>query len=229
MRFLPTLSLALFCLAFSSSATFSSPVTYSVSVPTKEELDPVRLEYPPRFRACEPFREEIAAAVRKHWSVYQFPDAWAAQIFQESLCNPLARSHVGAAGLAQFMPATWAETAAQLRLPPGSTPHDRIAIEAGAFYMARLMRTWSSPRPDYERTRLAQASYNAGPGSIIRAQRACAGARLWRDIETCLHLITGRNAEETRTYVERIERWWRAMGACAPLAAPAALQEEWGC
>jgi soluble lytic murein transglycosylase-like protein len=187
------------------------------------------LQYPPRFRACEPYRDKIASAVRKHWGVFQFSDAWAAQLYQESLCNPLARSHVGAAGLAQFMPRTWIEVAAQLNLPPGSTPHEDIAIDAGAYYMARMMRTWSSPRPDFERTRLAQASYNAGAGNIINAQRACNGARDWRNIETCLHLITGRNAEETRTYVERIERWWLAMFGCEPFAAPRDLQAEWGC
>lgn len=131
------------------------------------------------------------------------------------------------------MPATWAEVAARLDLPPGASPHDRIAIEAGAFYMARQMATWSSPRPDFERWRLGLASYNAGAGNILRAQGTCSSwgmpSHLWGEVEACLPAVTGSHAAETRTYVVRIERWWRELGGCAPLAAPEDLQNEWGC
>lgn len=187
------------------------------------------MHYTPRFRACEPYRDEIEAAVRKRWGVYRFPNAWAAQLYQESLCNPSARSHVGAAGLAQFMPRTWAEVSEQLNLPPNSTPHDRVAIDAGAYYMARMMRVWVSDRPDFERWRLGLASYNAGAGNIVRAQRACGGARMWSTISNCLPSVTGAHAQETQGYVVRIERWWKGMGGCAPFVAPVSLQRSWDC
>jgi hypothetical protein len=206
----------------------SVPATAAITEP--EDLPPaLSRTWPARFAACEPYRADIARGVEKYLAVYPFPDLGAAQIYQESLCVAAAVSPVGAAGPAQFMPATWAETRARLNLPPGASPHDRIAFEAWAFYMAKMMAVWSSPRPAHERWRLGLASYNAGAGNIIAAQRACAGARDWRAIELCLPMVTGRHAAETRTYVPRIERWGREMGACAPFAAPRELQEEWGC
>jgi soluble lytic murein transglycosylase-like protein len=116
-------------------------------------------------------------------------------------------SPVGARGIAQFMPETWREVHTELDLPPGSTPHQTIAIEAGAHYQARMMAIWVWDRPLRERWRLGLASYNAGAGNILAAQRACDGALLWSQIETCLPQITGHHSRETRTYVRRIERW----------------------
>jgi len=132
---------------------------------------------------------------------------WKAQVWQESRFDEAAVSPVGAAGLAQFMPGTWAEIAPQLGYGH-LTPHAACpAIEAGAYYMARLQRVWSSPRPQMRRHELAQASYNAGAGHIIRAQSLCGGARDWKDIAPCLPRVTGHHARETQTYVERIRRW----------------------
>ena len=74
--------------------------------------------------------------------------------------------------------------------------------------MARLRRAWSAPRPEDERHRLAQASYNAGLGNVLRAQRLCGTASIWVEISACLPRVTGaRNARETTTYVQRIARW----------------------
>lgn len=78
--------------------------------------------------------------------------------------------------------------------------------------MAKLRRTWRRDRAILERNELAQASYNAGTGNILRAQAYCGGARLWPAVRACLPLVTGaQNAHETVTYVERIQRWWREM------------------
>ncbi len=108
------------------------------------------------------------------------------------------------------MPATWREIAGELDLR--ASPHDDIAIDAGAYYMAKLRRTWRRDRAPRERQELAQASYNAGVGNILTAQRYCGGARLWPAVRECLPRVTGaRNAGETTAYVENIERWWRAM------------------
>ena len=174
--------------------------------------------WPARFADCEPWREDIEKAVSRYWGVFQHPNAWAAQLYQESRCDPWAVSPAGAAGLAQFMPPTWREARARLGLDPRRTPYDDIAIEAGAWYQARQMAIWRSPRPALERWRLGLASYNAGAGNIIAAQRACDGARDWRVIETCLPQITGRHAAETQTYVLRIERWWGELAGDDPLA-----------
>ena len=117
---------------------------------------------------------------------------------------------MGARGLAQFMPGTWDDVTRHLGF--AGTPHEDMAIEAGAYYMAKLRHTWRRNRDGAERQPLAQASYNAGTGNILKAQALCGDAKLWSAISTCLHLVTGeKNAHETRTYVERIARWRKQM------------------
>lgn len=190
--------------------------------PARALPDPLS-PWPARYRACEPYRAEIERAVSRWWGAFPYPDAWAAQLYQESLCDPWAVSPAGAAGLAQFMPATWREQAALMGLT--ATPHDDVAIEAGAAYQARMMAVWHAPRPEHERWRLGLASYNAGAGNIIRAQAACNGARDWRNIETCLPEITGHHSNETRTYVRRIERWWNELAGADHVRIHPAIRE----
>ncbi len=159
------------------------------------------------------YDREIRRAVLTWWGDYPDWLSWKSQLYQESRLDPAAVSPVGAAGLAQFMPATWAEVARQLRLPPGASPHHDVAIEAGAWYMARLRRQWSAPRPAEDRQRLAQASYNAGLGHLLAAQRHCRAPTLYAEIVACLPAITGRHAAETITYVARIAKWRAMMAA----------------
>lgn len=156
------------------------------------------------------YDREIKRSVETWWPDYPSWAAWKGQLYQESRLDPAAVSPVGAAGLAQFMPGTWAQIARELRLPAGVSPHHEIAIEAGAYYMAKLRRQWSAPRPADDRQRLAQASYNAGLGHLLAAQRACGGPPLYSDIIACLPAITGRHSRETIAYVKRIAKW-RAM------------------
>lgn len=132
-----------------------------------------------------------------------------AQYYQESRLDPAAVSPAGARGIAQFMPGTWSDIAPVLGFG-GLSPHvAEPAILAGAAYMARLRRNWRAERPESDRRELTQASYNAGLGRILSAQRACGDARHWPEISPCLPSITGRrHANETITYVERIRRWY---------------------
>ena len=126
--------------------------------------------------------------------------------------NPDAVSPAGAKGLAQFMPATWSDVTRELGMH--GSAHDDLAIDAGAYYMAKLRHVWRKDRAPLARNTLAQASYNAGAGNILKAQAFCGDARLWAAIQHCLPRVTGaRNARETTTYVERIDRWWREMEA----------------
>lgn len=137
-----------------------------------------------------------------------------AQCYQESLLRPAAVSPVGARGLCQFMPGTWREVAPRIGAALRSEPpeHPVASVHAAALYMRQLRHVWRAPRPDTERQRLAWASYNAGAGNIIRAQRACRArepplCRDWPEIAAALPAVTGRHARETQTYVARIERW----------------------
>ncbi|WP_270451680.1 transglycosylase SLT domain-containing protein [Kocuria marina] len=87
----------------------------------------------------------------------------AAQLAQESGWNPDTTSPVGAQGLAQFMPATWATYG------NGGDPFDpEDAIAAMGRYMAALkkeIQPIAGDNPD-ELVRLTLAAYNAGPGAV---------------------------------------------------------------
>lgn len=75
--------------------------------------------------------------------------------------------------------------------------------------MAKLRRSWTSPRPKIEQHILGVAAYNSGLGNIIKAQTLCTvgpvtTALFFSQIAPCLPRVTGNNAKETITYVARI-------------------------
>lgn len=73
--------------------------------------------------------------------------------------------------------------------------------------MESLCRQWSSPRPELDRLQLAQASYNAGLGNMLKSQKACGMASRYACVAECLPEVTGQHSAETLQYVERISRW----------------------
>ena len=133
-----------------------------------------------------------------------------AQCFQESRFDSRAVSPVNAGGLCQFMPFTWDEAQATLMFKASvfSAHHNIIAA---AWYDSRMYRFWSSPRPTQDRYNLMFASYNAGAGNIHKAQKRCGNVSLFNDIMRCLPFITGDNANETNTYVRRINKYYRLL------------------
>lgn len=147
--------------------------------------------------------------IREAWALYHpgdDPNWWKAQLWQESNLKPDARSPVGAEGIAQFMPAT----ALQYGLVDRRLAEPSIL--AGARMMRDMMRFWKAPRTPASRRRLAQASYNAGAGNLLKAQTRCKGHREYEQIMECLPAVTGvRNARETAGYAPRIQRWREAM------------------
>lgn len=158
------------------------------------------------------YDEAIQSAVKTYWNDYPDWLYWKAQLYQESRLDPSAKSLVGAEGLAQFMPGTWEQITRQLGWSGISANQAGPAIEAGAFYMAKLRRSWSAKRPLIDRHQLAEASYNAGLGSLLRAQQLCGGKPLYADIIPCLPAVTGKYSTETITYVLRIEQWRTQLG-----------------
>jgi membrane-bound lytic murein transglycosylase MltF len=130
-----------------------------------------------------------------------------AQCFQESSLNPLAQSPVGAMGLCQFMPLTAKDMKAR---HPGLNNFwlPETSIRASALYMNQMNKFWSSPRSDTDRYMLALASYNAGAGHLVKAQKLCGMGVKYSEIINCLPSVTGRHSEETIGYVKNIIGKW---------------------
>ena len=146
----------------------------------------------------ERFGKSILPVYHWHW--------FKAQGIQESLLDPSAVSRAGARGIMQIMPGTWDEETRRLGII--ASPHNPKAnILVGISYMKRMVRFWRAPRSEGERLELAQASYNAGAGNILKAQVLCQNKSTWKEISPCLQRITGkRNSHETLGYVKRICR-----------------------
>ena len=156
------------------------------------------------------YDRDIRASVR-HWLPMKPWKLLKAQLYQESRLDPLAVSPVGARGLGQFMAPTWREVSRAMGWGVVSPADASLGIQAAAYYMARLRRGWSSPRPERDRYDLALASYNAGFGSLLKAQRKCGGPAGYPEITACLPQVTGRHARETLDYVPRIRHWHARM------------------
>jgi membrane-bound lytic murein transglycosylase F len=131
-----------------------------------------------------------------------------AQLVAESSLDANAVSKAGAQGVAQFMPATWDDVRAALRFPAAASPFEpRYAIRGAAWYLRLLRQQWRSPRPEDDRRRLVHASYHAGLGNLVKAQRLAGGAVTYAAVIDCLDAVTGApDASETRDYVVRIAR-----------------------
>ena len=134
------------------------------------------------------------------------------QCYQESRLDPFAVSPVGARGLCQFMPGTWREVVDNIGLSPDDVWLPEASIRAAGYYMGKLHRTWSAPRPAMDRYMISTASYNCGAGNMIKAQKLCGGKNLYKEIIPCLPDVTGRHSKETITYVRNIfTRWYPAL------------------
>ncbi|MBE3206665.1 MULTISPECIES: C40 family peptidase [Parafrankia] len=95
------------------------------------------------------------------------PGLLAAQLQQESGFNPLARSSVGAEGIAQFMPGTWATRGLDGDNDHRADPFNPAdAIPAAARYDCALA---ASVAHLGDPVRLMLAAYNAGPGAVLSA------------------------------------------------------------
>lgn len=134
---------------------------------------------------------------------------WKAQVKAESAFKAGAVSPVGAMGLSQIMPATFAEIGRRSGI--NGDPFDpEVNLMAGAWYMNRQRAVFKSPRPDHERHNLAIAAYNAGAGNIIKAQQLAGNPIDWQHAAAKLHLVTGKHSKETIDYVAKIRSFYRA-------------------
>lgn len=123
-----------------------------------------------------------------------------AQAIAESRLNHNAKSHVGAIGVMQLMPATYAEIRDKNpHFKDISTPRWNIA--AGIYYNRYLFthQVWDG-MPDEEKLLVAFAAYNAGLGGVLKAHRKLQPkrAKAWQE-------IAPHSPRETRGYVKRIK------------------------
>lgn len=105
-----------------------------------------------------------------------------------------ARSHVGATGLMQLMPATAKETAKRFNIPlasPQQVLNPTTNIQLGTAYLSQIYGQFNANRV------LASAAYNAGPGRV----------RQWlRNAEHLSFDVWVENIpfDETRQYVQNV-------------------------
>ncbi|MDS1371019.1 transglycosylase SLT domain-containing protein [Aliarcobacter butzleri] len=162
------------------------------------------------------YLEYYKKAVQEFWqfekSINNIPieHYFIAQAVQESRFNPNAKSPVGALGIAQFMPNTAKEVGQELKghqlFKNGfDSLNDIQSVYAQVYYMNKLFRSWKVERTALEKFELALASYNAGLGNILKAQKLSGNKRKWDDIKKYLASVTGRNSLETINYVDLIK------------------------
>jgi membrane-bound lytic murein transglycosylase MltF len=143
----------------------------------------------------------------KYGEKYGFdPIMLAAQGYQESQLNQNAKSHVGAIGVMQIMPATGAE------LKVGDITRIEPNIHGGAKYMDKLMTQYFKDAKFTEANRplFAFASYNAGPGNISRMRKEAEKRGLNPDKWfNNVELVTSEKIGlETTTYVRNIYKYY---------------------
>jgi hypothetical protein len=111
----------------------------------------------------------IGPAVQAAGSPHLTESVLAAQLYQESGFDARVVSPVGAQGIAQFMPATWAAHGRDENGDGVADPFDpEDAIPAAARYDAAIAAQIA--RVPGDRTTLMLAAYNAGPGAVLAYQ-----------------------------------------------------------
>jgi len=121
-----------------------------------------------------------------------------AQAIAESSLSHDAKSHVGALGLMQIMPATFNEISK--KNPQFNKPESpKWSIAAGIYYDRTLYRKFKKTAAQ-DKLYMTFASYNAGYGRILNASKRAGGKeKNWAQIKRYL-------PKETRGYVGRIRK-----------------------
>jgi soluble lytic murein transglycosylase-like protein len=157
------------------------------------------------------FADQYDAAFRKYAKRYFGPGfdwrIFKAQGMTESNLNPDATSRMGARGLMQLMPSTFA--AIRSKNPEiGEINDPEWNIAAGIYYNRQLWRQWTNGIAVVDRPEFMFGSYNAGRGTILRAQKAAfeksLDARMWPSIQMVAPDVPGWRHKETLDYVWRI-------------------------
>jgi membrane-bound lytic murein transglycosylase F len=131
-----------------------------------------------------------------------------AQGMAESGLSPTAKSWVGARGIMQLMPSTYHAIASHR---PEMTAIDdpQWNIAAGIMHDRDMWTLWRDSVPDNDRWRFMFAGYNAGEGTIFRAQGVARASKLdhrtWPNIESVAPTVPRWRYKETLGYVRTIQ------------------------
>jgi membrane-bound lytic murein transglycosylase MltF len=132
----------------------------------------------------------------------------AAQGFQESRLDQSARSHVGAIGVMQVMPATGKDLAV------GDITKVEPNVHAGVKYFRFMMDQFykDEPMDELNKGLMTLASYNAGPGRLrqLRAETARRGLDPNRWFGNVERVVSERVGRETVQYVSNIYKYYVA-------------------
>jgi membrane-bound lytic murein transglycosylase F len=139
-----------------------------------------------------------------------------AQGMAESDLKPSARSFVGARGIMQLMPSTYAAISSkQPEFKAIDDPEWNIA--AGIMHDRYLWRLWKKDVDDTERYNFMFGSYNAGQGTIGRARGVARANQLidtrWTSIEQIAPAVQRWRYRETLGYVKKIDANYRKLSA----------------
>ncbi|MCH8616683.1 transglycosylase SLT domain-containing protein [Sphingomonas sp. SM33] len=132
-----------------------------------------------------------------------------AQAMTESNISMDAKSWVGARGIMQLMPATFKEIRSKNpEIVAIDQPEWNIA--AGIYYDRQLWGQWERGSGSQDRNHFMFASYNAGRGTLLRAQKAARTSMLdpsiWPSIQSVAPNVPKWRHEETLNYVAKIDK-----------------------
>ena len=132
-----------------------------------------------------------------------------AQGMAESGLSPTAKSWVGARGIMQLMPSTYHDISTH-RPEMTSIDDPQWNIAAGIMHDRDMWMLWRDSIPDGERWRFMFGGYNAGEGTIFRAQGVARASKLdertWPNIESVAPTVPRWRYKETLGYVRAIEQ-----------------------
>jgi membrane-bound lytic murein transglycosylase MltF len=156
--------------------------------------------------------DQLVMLFRQYGQQYDFDELMiAAQGYQESKLDQSARSPRGAVGIMQLLPSTAADPAIGIT---GIEQHPDRNIHAGVKYLRLLVDKYlNDPAIDEKnRTLMAFAAYNAGPGNLRKfrklAQKSGLDPNVWfGNVEHAAADIVGR---ETVHYVANIYKYYVA-------------------
>jgi len=151
--------------------------------------------------------EQVVELFRKYGQQYHFDYLLlTAQGYQESTLDQSIRSPVGAIGVMQLMPATGKE------MKVGDITKTEPNISAGSKYMDQLIKTYfpDADLDEENRTLLAFAAYNAGPGRIARLRKLAAEQgydpnKWFNNVE---RVVAQKVGQEPVTYVRNVYKYY---------------------